>query len=128
MLNQKNKQFLIVWFTICLFALLCNVAPIEGEVQSEDFNNGKPRIHLLTNQGSGFWPFSTEFRDSRWWDNRDYVEYPWRKNGPLADADGNIRNDIPSEFNGIFNGFDYLEFLVYGIIGLAIVYFPKIWN
>jgi hypothetical protein len=128
MVTRGNRRFLIVWFAMCSFALLCNVAPIRGEIQAENLNTGTPRICLFTNRGDGFWPFSTEFFDDRWWTNRDYVEFPYRKNGAIVDADGYIRNDIPSEFNGLFNGFEYLEFLVYGILGICIVFVPKIWN
>ena len=53
---------------------------------------------------NGFWPF---------------VQYTPRIYYPLG---------VNSSFNGIFAGYDVSEFITYIILGLAIVFLPKIWN
>jgi hypothetical protein len=92
------------------FALICNVGPIRAQIKSEN-----PYINILSNgDTAGFWPFSNNFTG-------ESGTFIWDHNG----EEDYYSND---GFNGIFNGFSYLEFFVYGVIGIAIVIFPKIWN
>lgn len=112
MITIKQRRFIICWLAICFFALLCNIGPIEGELKEFD---GKSYFNLFANKSSsdyGFWPFSNSFSGS-------YYDY---------ESEGLTATGSLKGFNGIFNGFTYLEFVVYGAVGFAIILVPKYWK
>lgn len=118
-MTLKNKRFLIVWFLTSGFALLCNVANLRGEIKENKLNSrGKydMYINILTgyeNPENSFWPFTNTFIE----------KYRY-----ISVNDTTVPDDLIKGFAGIFNGFDYLEFIVYGIVALAIIYIPKMWK
>lgn len=126
-LTAKERRFLIIWVSLCAFALLCNVAPIKGTIKkgqpgwprSEKF---EPATNLFASGNkedmAEFWPLNANFVNKN-----EYYE-----NGHSGFHYSLVDNSNgPSGFYGIFNGFDYLEFFVYSFLGLAIIFVPKIW-
>ena len=116
MLTQKNRRFLIVWFSVITFALICDLVPITGALPDvytinksygNELYNGTHYVLTSGHADGSFWPFE--------------VDYFY---------DGHTHNhEMPIRFfRGVFYGFDFWEFLIYGIIGLAIVFLPRIWN
>ena len=124
-LTLKNRRFLVVWICINAFALFVNVAHIQGEIKS--YSGTTCKIDLLTD-GHGvsedyslfhpetFYPFTTEYTatcyaSSSYFENHVY------------------NYDVPNNsFKGIFNGYSYWEFIVYTLLGFAIVFIPKVWG
>lgn len=116
----KSKLNLIIVFTaINSFALFVNIFGIKGNVREEDnyYKTFSKRIDLFT-QGyddestSKFWPF-VDFKSS--WSKWDDIS-PYDK--------GPDKSSI--KFYGLFNQYDYSEFLAYSLILLLIFYFN--WN
>ncbi len=116
----KSKLNLIIVFTaINSFALFVNIFGIKGNVREEDnyYKTFSKRIDLFT-QGyddestSKFWPF-VDFKSS------------WSKWDDISSYDkGPDKSSI--KFYGLFNQYDYSEFLAYSLILLLIFYFN--WN
>jgi hypothetical protein len=116
----REKRFLIIWLGICLFALFLNLADIQGKIESKDgkyqylfFFSSEMYGHLYDND---FYPF-TDFVVER------SVLYPSEK---LRDY--YIGKGTYLRFNGIFNSFNLPEFIFYSLLGLGIVFIPKIWK
>lgn len=123
-ITQSQKRFLIVWFCINLFALIVNIVPIEGKLTSNDSLNS---VYWFTREGDSkkFWPF-TNYVDN--WTRPKGNNY-----GLFSDAgDFSVINksdlEHVSRFNGFFHSYDISEFMVYTILGIAIIFVPKIWN
>lgn len=132
-ISLKERRFLIVWTCVNLFALIVNIADIHGtisEPRSPVTKTGNqewvfesiPGFYLWTagNHDDVFWPFQSKFIATR--RNIGY---------PVFIGDGNTLNVLPgkiTDFLGIFNGYDYLEFGIYMILGFVIIFLPKIWN
>lgn len=115
MITKKNRQFLIIWICTCCFALLCNVIPIRGVLYKGDYEEKRAAIFLFTSGSSrNFWPFTNDFINDQLFINEE----------------GNLSAGTlePNGFEGVFNEFDYPEFFVYVLLGLAIVFVPKFWN
>lgn len=119
MISKKEKRFLIVWFLVITFAYLCNAVPIHGtitpyeELDADGYQ--KTAVFLFTSGGGeyDFWPF---------------VDYTYGYNGVFASDTYNFEKYPVRVFNGIFYSFNGWEFLIYGAIGLGIVFLPKIWK
>lgn len=115
----KSKLNLIIWFLVInAFALFVNIFEIKGNIREKDssYNSYSENIDLFT-QGfnddskSKFWPFVDYTQGWVRWDDSQYNPGP-RKNS--------------TRFYGIFNQYDYSEFLAYCLILLLILYFY--WN
>lgn len=126
-LKTSERRFLIVWICICLFALISNIAPIRGIIDSGASGSYSSTYFrptsMLFSSGDAeeaskkFWPFTNSFQNKYAYIT-DYSKELYLL-GP---------SNLPDPgFFGIFNGFDYLEFIVYTLLGLAIVFIPKIW-
>ncbi|MCF2490246.1 hypothetical protein [Dyadobacter sp. CY347] len=103
---------------------------------------GKPAstpIYLFSSgyNNDGFWPFSTYIIESEYMTNpseenlAENESREYARNHPdmyVSESHLDVKTYNVTTFNGVFNGFDYWEFLIYGIIGLAFVYIPKVWN
>ncbi len=74
------------------------------------------------NYENSFYPFSTKFFYSFYPKCYYYYEI-----GSLKHRDI-ISQDKITGFLGVFNGYGYTEFIVYIILGFAIVFLPKMWN
>ncbi len=123
-LSLKDRRFLIVWISVNAFALFVNIAHIKGELQKKsgywDYNN-IPQWNLFT-EGNGidedysifhpatFWPFTTDFTTYN-----------------IRSSNGNLYDERKG-FAGIFNEYSYLEFIVYCLLGIAVVIVPKLWS
>ena len=111
----KQKRFLIVWCCFHLLALLVNIVPINGDlshqVKHNEFspeNNEYNILYVFTNgydKTDGFWPF-VKYSYSKYYYNTGTVDV----------------------FNGIFAGYDIGEAVTYILIGIAIVFLPKLWR
>lgn len=108
-LTTNEKRFLVIWIIVHSFALFVNLADIEGAI---DFNNRDYTYtptyfftHYNSNR-SDFWPFTKFITTSR-----------------CADC-------VSSEtiFEGVFNSYGTAEYLFYMVIGLAIIFVPKLWR
>ena len=125
-ITKRERRFLIIWMGVCLFAFLSTIAPIRGTIIDDNFQYGtqtNPGIWLFSSGSPSraakqFWPFTSDFIYEH---NITPIE-----NGVLM---GHVRGYLGKThgFWGIFNGFDYLELLVYSLLGLAIIFIPKIW-
>lgn len=133
-MSLKSRRFLIVWCCVNSFALLVNLAHIKGQIINSENKNDRNVENVVVNlftDGGGidedysffhpatFYPFTSEFysnsergvsSETGSWVS--YSSITWYKN---------IR------FYGVFNGYSYLEFIVYIILGFAIVFIPKMW-
>lgn len=96
---------MILWITLNSFALFVNLADIEGRIS----DNGNTTVNLFTatNEKSDFWPFTTYYKK--------YLGF------------GNSSTDS-YYFQGIFNSYDLPEYIFYVVLGISIVYIPKVWR
>lgn len=114
-LSLNQKRFLIVWILFHSFALFVNLADIKGTTQNEGHlvENGyykNTTINLLTsNTHPSFWPFVNYYEDT--------FEY----------QSPNYRTEN-LDFNGIFYSYSFSEYIFYILLGLAIIFVPKLWN
>ncbi|WP_276345636.1 hypothetical protein [Daejeonella sp. JGW-45] len=110
-----QRRFLILWVLFHSFALFVNVFKISGTIVNESYDAGtywKSKYVQLFTTGpdEDFWPI-TEYSSYR-----KYIPY---------------YRDTPEEvynFNGIFNSYDFTEYIFYFLIGLGIVFIPKLWQ
>jgi hypothetical protein len=101
-LSTVEKRFLIIWILLHSFALFVNLAEVSGKIDRDNF--------LFTNTDplyskNGFWPF-VNFEGTNY--------YP---------ADGNVLY-----FNGLFYSYGLSAFIFYILLGIGIVYIPKLWK
>lgn len=110
-ISLREKRFLIIWVLFHAFALFLSIAEIKG-----NYENG----YYFSNSSStkDFWPFAG-------FNNEGYSP-----NFKGYDASGSsiTRYEPYSTFKGIFNGYDLTEFIAYMVLGLGIVFIPKIWS
>jgi len=112
-ISLNQRRFLIIWCFFHLFALATNLIPIKGEITSEGYNN---YIFTYGESGSyydgGFWPF-VKMNDEKGYDTYDHQtnERKYR-----------------SIFLGIFHKYNTGAFIVYIVLGFAIVFLPKLWG
>lgn len=143
MLTQKNRRFLIIWFSVIIFALLCNIVPITGHLSDISWNKtGKPAstpIYLFSRgyDKDDFWPFNPSIIESEYMTNpteearAENESRLYARAHPglyVSETHLNVETYNVFTFNGIFEGFDYWEFVIYGVVGLAVVFLPNIWN
>lgn len=104
-ITQKERRFLIIWIGVCAFAWFVNYAQIRGYVGNQ--------VYLFTIgwDSTDFWPF-TNFTHNLELDNNI---------GP------GFRLNDTGAFYGIFKSFNSPEFIVYSLLGVAIIFVPKIW-
>jgi len=123
----NQKRFLIVWILIHSFALFVNLAHIKGEYYNKVYQLGgenREIKYLFTNSinQDQFWPFT------------DYTTNTFKKDTvgiTPTDNDFNIislRTTSTEYFNGVFNSYNFPEFIFYILIGFAIVFVPKLWS
>lgn len=117
-ISLNQKRFLIVWLGVCLFALFLNVANVGGKIE---LTNGEPQYIFFDNSdpyGHGyeddFYPF-TEFISDNLLQYPD-ITFDMYKRGTYT------------RFNGIFNSYNLPEFIFYSILGLSIIFLPKLWK
>lgn len=122
-----RKNFIIIWLIFHSFALFVNVFNIEWVVQKGDrycLNCQKiPAIHIFTddeykteeNITANFWPFTITntyvYHNTRRYEKSIFYQTK------SADEKKIIN------FGGIFNDYDYSEFLAYNFILLIFFYF-----
>ena len=113
-LDTKQKRFLIIWIIFHSFALFVNLAKIQGTIKEESslFTPEAKYEYLFTSltDWDKFWPITT------------YYEKVHKYPTPTTSAYDVIY------FNGIFNSYDYREYIFYILIGIGIVFVPKIWK
>ncbi len=111
-ITKGERRFLILWLATWSFAFFVNLADIKGEL----LNNSTPQYLFTKNNKeyqSDFFPFTTfvkndELKPEKAWSN-PYLSERY------------------TCFNGLFNSFNLVEWLVFCTIGTAIVFVPKIW-
>lgn len=115
----NEKRFLIVWLGICSLALFLNVADIQGKIEVK---GGKYQyLFFFSSEMYGhsydedFYPFTDFIVESS-------TLYPSEKI-----RDYYIGSGTYTRFNGIFNSFNLPEFIFYSILGIGIVFLPKLW-
>lgn len=126
----KERRFLIVWTCINIFALIVNITPIRGKIRNAEESNTlihdrvvldsyKPGFYIWTSGEDKifFWPF-TKFFD------KEISRVPsGNENYGFLTSKSRLKN-----FQGIFNGYDFSEFIIYSILGFAIIFVPKLWS
>ncbi|WP_395051003.1 hypothetical protein [Flavobacterium sp.] len=119
-ITLKEKRFLIIWLGICGFACFMNAAKVGGKI---DFGNGRYQYLFFYNPrltgdtyNEDFYPFTEFIVDNS-------ARYPSENFSQYFIDDGTY-----IRFNGIFNSFDLPEFIFYSILGLCIVFTPKVWK
>jgi len=109
-LTVNQKRFLIVWVLFHSLALFVNLAHIDGKIQDGNSSNDNTTIYLFNGiggQDSDFWPF-TSYHSS-------YNET-------------NLDNRIDYYYGGLFNSYGFPEYIFYLLLGMSIVFIPKLWN
>ena len=132
-LSTNSKRFLIVWVIFHSFALFVNIAHIEGyysmKINPPNDYEGFTYTYILTHNDTlnknSFWPLTKYETGESWVDtiynyqsvNNDLVKTP-------------IRFQICNNhyFNGVFNSYGFTEYIFYTLVGIGIVYLPKIWK
>jgi hypothetical protein len=141
-LTVGNRRFLTVWICINAFALFVNIAQLEGridkghnayQIADEKENDQRKGYYAefsytndiicifmdkntkLQTDGITFYPFTSKFIK---------INYGYRNKYDHTHS----YSFYESGFLGIFNGYDYLEFIVYTVLGFSIVYIPKLWK
>lgn len=136
-LTVSNKRFLITWISINAFALFVNIAHIEGRIlngnhitvsTNDEFSYEYARLTTKDDKATvclfmdnnkpiyprpSFYPFTSDFL---------YVCFGSYR---LPDKSGLIYY-FDKGFLGAFNGYGHLEFIIYSILGIAIIYIPKL--
>lgn len=130
-ISLKQRRFLIVWGIFHLFALTVNMIPVEGLVHisgkiwtktnptgiDAHYVNVERPLYIFTYPDhsaidGNFWPFV------KMWE-ADY----------LGSNSYNDDSDMyTGRFKGLFYNYSYKAFIVYILIGLAIVFLPKLWS
>ncbi|QNR85077.1 hypothetical protein H9N25_00780 [Pedobacter riviphilus] len=119
-LNQK--RFLIVWICIHSFALFVNVASIYGTINEGTQTLGYSNLFTINSYEDDFWPF-TKFTETE-----SYIDYSPNIFDEIGKPKRGIWRDKTPSFNGIFTGYNLPEYIFYIILGLGIIFIPKIWN
>ena len=121
-MDEGEKQYLKNYYQFSSnSAYRQAIDSIYREVRHRIEKEGETEIHLFTNSSienkGGVFPFHgpfflTEFEleHMSYSGSSDYVRYAYKY------------------FNGIFNGYTYIDFAVYLILGFAIIYLPKMWK
>ena len=114
-MSLYQKRFLIVWCIFHSFALATNLIPIDYHYDNQSygqnylFTNGDPYNSYL-----GFWPF---------------VEYNKTYYGFGIDTYTHTHTHTDAkQFLGIFFNYNISSFIVYILLGFAIVFIPKLWG
>jgi hypothetical protein len=111
-LTLNQKRFLIIWILFHSFALFVNVAHIYGTLHDGyGKDNDNTTVYLFCNtlpdRESDFWPFTS------------YTEESYQSN---------LGNYYERYYGGIFNSYGFPEYIFYMLLGLGIVFIPKLWK
>lgn len=125
-ISLKQRRFLIVWIALNSIALFVNVAHLEGRIKNGmvHFTNGQKDYDYKTIclfqdnnkdivKTATFYPFTTNF-------TRIIFREDW--------IDGKQYWMGEEGFLGIFNGYSYFEFFIYLLLGIAVIFLPKLWG
>ncbi len=108
-ITLKQRRFLIIWCIFHSFAYISNLIPITFDIHSNDiFTNGDD-----FNPNYGVWPFVEYFR--------------FCKSCGDWNSAHTMRDDV-NVFRGIFFNYNFMIFIIYLIVGISIVYIPKLWG
>lgn len=117
----NQKRFLIIWICLHSFALFVNVFNIRGRLSTSNFiSSSTADNYLFTSSSSSsykndFWPITNFTEEQRYYIEPAYLSF---QKGTWA---------YKTAFKGIFQDYDYSEFIFYILLGLAVIYLPKIW-
>lgn len=132
-LNQR-RNIVIIWIFIHCIALFVNIFNIQGKIKegySESLMTNQGQIRFKPNsinaftdnfkydeetKATNFWPFSLASTYSKPFDGYLYYKKSFFK---TYDSD----NNIAYIFHGVFNDYDYSEFIAYNLIFFIILYF-----
>lgn len=116
---KSKTTFLVIYFLVNIFALFVNVFDITGYSESKgEWSKGGG---ILVTGGSSI--FTTGMDKDSYSNFWPFVKFFYKQeNGTKLDGTQNYL----SGFTGIFNSYDYSEFLAYSILIFAILYFR--WN
>jgi hypothetical protein len=101
----------------------------EAEVANSFTRKGIREVHLFMNvhnpRMNTFYPFHTKFVEENEFERElRNCCYPINASNTIFIVH-HLKNKY---FNGIFHGYSYMEFVVYSMLGFAIVFLPKLWN
>jgi len=111
-LTTNQKRFLIVWVIFHFLALFVNIADVRGLTNPSLPENGKTgyQICLFTQYGhDGFWPFVQFYKEN-------YEQLYATSYGKIV------------YFNGLFYSYDLSAFVFYMLVGLGVVFIPRLWS
>jgi hypothetical protein len=113
-ISLGQKRFLIIWCLFHLFALATSVIPIKGEILIEE-DGMKYTNYIFTDKWDvegKFWPFVEMYDPNGYNTYNRFIEQRVQK----------------GEFKGIFRNYNIGAFFVYIVLGLLIVFLPKLWS
>lgn len=117
----NQKRFLIAWTIFHSFALFVNLFKIDGSLKMTLYS---PIFNVFTTTYQtgaydDFWPF-----------------VPYTSNGIVlltekSNDDPWIWKDLAQDsfnFFGVFNSYNFPEYIFYMLLGFGFIYLPKLWN
>jgi len=113
-ISLKEKRFLIIWLGVCVLAFFLNLADIRGHIKFDEFkyhslfSSSYDRNDSSHKYDDDFYPFTKFIEENHYQTDSNFVSY--------------------KSFNGIFNSFNLPEFIFYSILGLSIIFIPKLWK
>lgn len=122
-ITLSQKRFLIIWCCFHITGILTNKLRIEGAIRNKYWS---PVFNVFTtpqqNHDGQLWPFVT----FGGWGNYIFLQRSSPDDAYFYKYFD--RNEKWNNFFGIFNGYDWNAFVLWMIVGFAIVFIPKIWN
>lgn len=119
-LNQK--RFLIIWISIHSLALFVNLFQVNGALKNTNYS---PIFNVFTTSENiynkdDFWPFVNYYIYGKCLVVTEDI-----KNTPLLWKDWAHETN---NFFGVFNSYNFPEYIFYILLGLGIIFLPKFWN
>ena len=117
-ISLGQRRFLIIWIAFHCTALFFNVAKIEGSLRNRGYS---PVFNLFTTiddtHYDEFYPFVRFVYTGKYSSIKG--EYAYIYVNKSQDA---------TNFFGVFTGYDVKAFFFYIVLGLAIIFLPKLWG
>jgi len=117
-LKSSQKRFLIIYVLINAFALMTNLFSLDWSIYIPEYPIESPG-YGINSRVDNYYIFTEGLRNSNW-PFVDFYTNSWE--------DGTQRADlfIYTKFAGIFYDYGFKSFLLMIIIGLSVIYVPRL--